>query len=186
MRLLQTFVDGNIGHGAGFVVGAGVGLGVGAAVGFDVGAVVGAAVGFIVGALVGAKVGFAVGPAVGAVVGAGVLPGLPVARGPFAGPFWPAIEVGSATTSFEAVDGGMAVGPTAARVVEPAIDDCGPPIAAPVRTVPPSPAHVVSRTADTATSASRTPARGDRRSIAGSVAEQPDVVDDEVVRGTWC
>jgi hypothetical protein len=55
----------------------------------------------------------------------------------------------------------MAVGPTAAREVEPAIDEGEPPVAAPVGRMPASPAHVVSRTADTATSAGTRLPRGD-------------------------
>jgi hypothetical protein len=164
--LFQTLVDGKSVHGAGFAVGAGVGLLVGAAVGFEVGAVVGLAVG----TLVGAPVGAVVGALVGTVVGLGVRPGLPVARGPLPVPLAPVPATGATSRSVGAVDVAdpeMAVGPATARVVEPAIDESGPPIVAPVGVAPRLACEAASTPATT-TSASEDIARGARRSMPGS------------------
>ena len=162
MRRFHTLVDGNRAHGAGLAVGAAVGL----------------AVGFAVGLAVGAVVGFVMGATVGATVGPDVLPGLAEERGPLVelsvelgwfAPEVPETLTGTARSSFQTLEPGMAVGPTAARVVEPAIDECGPPFTAPVG-APPNPAQVVSRITATPASASRRLARGDRRSIPAASA----------------
>jgi hypothetical protein len=183
-RLFQTLVEGKTVHGAGFVVGAGVGgAAVGAVVGFDVGtavgAVVGTTVGAVVGTVVGFEVGFVVGPAVGPVVGLGERPGFLLGLGPLPAP----LGVFPARTASQALEPGMAVGPITAGVIEPAIDEGGPPIAASVGVVP-RPACEATRAPATTTTASANVARGDRRSMRGIVSRATRRVDGEVVRGT--
>jgi len=182
-RLFQTLVEGKTVHGAGFEVGAGVGGAVGTlvgvAVGTAVGAEVGTTVGAVVGLVVGIVVGIAVGPAVGAVVGLGERPGFLLALGPLPAP----LDVLASRTASQGVEPGMAVGPITAGVIEPAIDEGGPPIAAPVG-VAPRPAEEASARATTENSASSEVARGDRRSMRRIVSGAPTAVDGEVVRGT--
>jgi hypothetical protein len=196
-RLFQTLVEGNTVHGAGFEVGAGVGgTAVGAVVGFEVGTAVGAVVGTTVGAVVGIVVGFAVGfevgfvvgiavgpavgPGVGLVVGLGERPGFLLALGPLPAPS----DVFAARTASQALEPGMAVGPITAGVIEPAIDEGGPPIAAPVGVAPRPACEAASDRATTESSASSDVARGDRRSMRRIVTGPPASVDGEVVRGT--
>jgi hypothetical protein len=190
--LFQTLLDGKTVHGAGLEVGADVGgAAVGAVVGFEVGTAVGAVVGGTVGAVVGTVVGFevgvvvglvvgtAVGPAVGPVVGLGEPPGFLLGLGPLPAP----LGVFTARTASHALEPGMAVGPITAGVIEPAIDEGGPPIAAPVG-VAPRPACEAARAPATTTIASENFARGDLRSMRRIVTRAEPPVDGEVVRGT--
>lgn len=145
---------------------------VGPSVGTIVGTAVGLKVGLVVGPVVRIKVGFALGSDVGVVVAPGVLAGLLLAPGPLP----KLLELFEDTS-------GMAVGPTAARVVEPAIDERGPSIAAPVG-VAPRPACEATMVAATTTSASENITLGDRRSIPRILTPAAPRVDGEVVRVT--
>jgi hypothetical protein len=167
--------EGKTVHGAGPGVGAGVGLSVGLGVGFGVGAVVGfAGTSVRPGFLVGSGRGWGRGSAVaGGLLGAASGPEVGVRVDP---------GVGTARLSFQTAEAGMAVGPTAAKVVEPAIDECGPPVAPAAEAGSPSCARGASRTrSGTTASPSTMIARSPRRSITGMVGARRVTVDEPVV-----